>query len=308
VATFNRLAWADPPATPKPMLMWGKRGFAPGEFNAPISLAFNAIDELYVTDALNQRVQVFQADGTFVRMFSMPVRPAGVAVDDAGLVYVSNWNQNQIVVHSPEGQRVRAWGKAGTAAGEFRLPGGLAFGKGGSLYVADSGNARIQQFTAAGVFLRAWGELGGGPGLFGAGTEPGTRFAGPQFVSVDRRGRVYATDTASCRVQRFSANGQFEVQWRNDFAGPGGFGSLLAPVFGPIALGVDHQDRVWVGAANHRVQQFTASGRFLRALGSDQHDDARGHFRTPHGIAFDSQGFLYVADTMNFRIQKFSVE
>ena len=307
VTAFGRLASADTPEAPKPVLMWGKRGAAPGEFNAPIALAFNARDELYVTDVLNQRVQVFQTDGTLTRLFSMPVRPAGVAVDHEGLVYVSNWNQHQIVVHSPEGQKVREWGKMGTAPGEFRMPGGLALGTDGSLYVADHGNSRIQQFTRTGVSLRAWGSLGGGPGQFGAGCEPGSRFAGPQFVAVDSRGRVYATDTATFRVQRFSATGQFEVQWRNAFSGPGGFGPVTPPPSGPIALGVDHQDRVWVGAANHHVQQFSAGGRFLRALGSGEHDDTPGHFHVPHGIAFDSQGFLYVADTLNFRIQKFSL-
>ena len=307
VTALDRLVQADTPEAPKPALMWGKRGSAPGEFNAPISLAFNAHDELHVADTLNQRVQIFQTGGTLVRQFSMPVRPAGVAVDRNGLVYVSNWNQNQIVVHSPTGQRVRDWGKTGTAAGEFRLPGGLAFGPDGSLYVADSGNSRIQQFTPTGVFLRAWGSLGGGPGQFGAGLEPGMRFAGPQFVAVDSRSRVYATDTATCRVQRFSPMGQFQVQWRNDTGGPGGFGPIGAAASGPIALGVDHQDRLWVGAANHRVQQFTASGRFLRTLGSAAPNDAPGHFHIPHGIAFDSQGFLYVADTLNFRIQKFFV-
>jgi sugar lactone lactonase YvrE len=306
-AGFNPHARANTAAAAAPVLIWGKRGSAAGEFIGPIALAFNPQDELHVADALNQRVQVFTTDGALARMFPMQVRPAGVAVDHGGLVYVSNWNRHQIAVHSPAGERVREWGRMGTAPGEFRLPGGLAFGPDGSLYVADQGNSRIQQFTPMGVFLRAWGTRGGGPGQFGAGQDLGTRFAGPQFVAVDGRGRVYATDTASFRVQRFSASGHFEVQWRNDSAGPGGFGPVKPPPSGPIAVGIDRQGRVWVTAVNNRVQQFTAEGRFLRALGTTEPDDAPGRFHIPHGIACDSQGFLYVADTLNFRIQKFSI-
>lgn len=305
VTEFACRAAAD--ALPKPVLVWGKHGTKPGELNAPIALAFNAKDELYVTDTLNQRIQVFGTDGALLRMITMPVRPAGVAVDREGLAYVSNWNRHQVVVYSPEGQAVREWGKLGTAPGEFRIPGGLAIGRDGSLYVTDQGNSRIQQFTPSGVFVRAWGTLGGGPGQFGAGCQPGDRFAGPQFLAVDSRGRVYATDTANYRVQRFSATGEFEHQWCNASGGPGGFGPAVPPPSGPIALAVDRGDRVWVGAANHRVQQFTSDGRYLRALGSEEHDDAPGHFSIPHGLAFDSKGFLYVADTINFRIQKFSI-
>lgn len=299
--------WAASARLPVPVLAWGKRGSAPGELNAPIGLAFGPGDRLYVTDTLNQRVQVFTREGALVRVVPMRVRPAGVAVDPSGLIYVSNWTENQIVVYSPEGGIVRSWGRTGTAPGEFRLPGGLAFGSDGALYVADSGNARIQQFAPTGELLRAWGSLGSGPGQFGGGSPSGSRFAGPQFLAVDRRGRVYATDTATFRVQRFSPIGIFEIQWANASGGPGGFGPSSAQISGPIAIGVDHQDRVWVGAANHRVQQFTAEGHFLQALGSGRPDDAPGHFHVPHGIAFDSSGDLYVADTLNFRIQRFAL-
>ena len=76
---------------------------------------------------------------------------------------------------------------------------------------------------------------------------------------------------------------------------------------GPIALCVDHEDRVWVSATNHRVQQFTNDGKYLRGIG-DTEGTAPGQFHLPHGVALDSQGCLYVVDTMNSRIQKFVLE
>ena len=67
---------------------------------------------------------------------------------------------------------------------------------------------------------------------------------------------------------------------------------------------VDGHGRVWVSATNNRVQQFTNAGKYLRGLGGEGTEP--GQFHLPHGVALDSAGCLYVADTMNARIQKFA--
>jgi hypothetical protein len=71
---------------------------------------------------------------------------------------------------------------------------------------------------------------------------------------------------------------------------------------------VDRQDRVWVSATSHRVQLFTNEGKYLCGLGLDHEGKEPGHFRTPHALALDSRGCLYVADVMNSRVQKFAVD
>ena len=75
---------------------------------------------------------------------------------------------------------------------------------------------------------------------------------------------------------------------------------------GPIALCVDRLERVWVSATNNRVQQFTNAGKYLRGMGGK--GTGPGRFHLPHGVALDSRGCLYVADTMNSRIQKFAAD
>ncbi len=303
-ASFREALANEASPLPVPVKTWGKRGSAPGEFASPIALTIGPKDEIFVGDTLNTRIQVFNTEGEWLRSISLPVRPAGVVVDRDGKVHVSNWTRHTILVYSPDGKLVREWGSKGSKPGEFWTPAGLAFGLDGSLYISDTGNSRIQHFSPRGDFLREWGSNGAGPSQFGAGWKPGDRFAGPQFINVDRQGRVYTADSAGFRVQRFSAEGKFERQWQNSSSGPGGFGPPRPPA-GPIALCADAQDRIWVGAVNSRVQQFTPSGRYLRCLG-DEMGSSPGQFHLPHGMAFDSQGCLYVADTLNFRIQKFA--
>ncbi|HVY68621.1 MAG TPA: hypothetical protein VHH73_01760, partial [Verrucomicrobiae bacterium] len=67
--------------TPKFLLQWGKRGEGKGEFHSPVGIAINRHDEIFVTDLLNERVQVFRLDGKFVSMFPVPKQPGGIAVD-----------------------------------------------------------------------------------------------------------------------------------------------------------------------------------------------------------------------------------
>jgi DNA-binding beta-propeller fold protein YncE len=72
----------------------------------------------------------------------------------------------------------------------------------------------------------------------------------------------------------------------------------------PHGVAVDGQDTVYVADRdNHRIQQFTSSGSFLRKWGS--RGSNIGQFDSPWGIAVDDLGNVYVADSFNDRIQRF---
>jgi sugar lactone lactonase YvrE len=307
----NEGATGDASAPPARFLLeWGKHGSGEGEFSACVGIAIGQDDVVHTAEFRNERVQRFTADGKFLGAFSIQPHAGGLAVDAEGNVYVAHWNSNKLAAYSPSGELLREWGQQGTGDGEFRLPGSVALGPDGLLYVPDQGNSRVQKFTREGVFVGKWGELGSEPGQFGGGQSAGGRFAGPQFVAFDRDGNVYTTDAALDRVQKFTPEGTLLAHWGNESAEPGGFGPPPVhdgqPIMGgPISLCVDRRDRVWVSATNNRVQQFTNDGRYLQGLGGAGTEP--GQFDLPHGIALDSQGCLYVADTMNARIQKFAV-
>src|SRR3954451_9058512 len=73
----------------------------------------------------------------------------------------------------------------------------------------------------------------------------------------------------------------------------------------PGGVAVDARGEVFVSARlNHRVQRFSAAGRFLGAWGAP--GSGPGQFNDPYGVAVDGIGDVYVADAHNNRIQKFT--
>jgi sugar lactone lactonase YvrE len=286
---------------------WGKKGREPGQLDAPIGLAINADDEILVTEFRNNRVQRFSADGRPLGSFDVEPMPGGIAVDRAGNVYVAPLMSHKICVYSPSGRPLREWGKQGKGDGEFDQPGGLAVAADGTVYVADQVNRRVQRFTPEGKFLRKWGEYGTRPGQFDGKEKLPNRTGGPNFVAVDRDGSVYTTEAALGRIQKFTPEGKVVLWFGGNGTEPGGFGGRPKNLPGPIAICVEAGGRIWVSSTNNRVQAFSPEGKFLGGAVSLEAADGPGRFHTPHGLAFDSRGHLYVADTQNHRIQKFSV-
>lgn len=90
--------------------------------------------------------------------------PRGIAIDDAGYVYVTDsWN-NRVQTFTDDGTFVTAWGLYGTDEGSFRLPRGIAVDSDCDVCVADTWNNRIQKFTDDGTFVTAWGSQGSDEG------------------------------------------------------------------------------------------------------------------------------------------------
>jgi DNA-binding beta-propeller fold protein YncE len=114
-------------------------------------------------------------------------------------------------------------------------------------------------------------------------------------------------DAGNHRVQVLDRDGNFLLKWGSEGAGPGQFNEPWG-----IAIGAD--GTVFVADTwNHRVQSFTPTGQFLNSFGSFsnvQHDPQAdpGKFWGPRDIAIDAEDNLYVTDTGNKRIQKFTPE
>jgi predicted membrane-bound mannosyltransferase/DNA-binding beta-propeller fold protein YncE len=189
-------------------------------------------------------------------------------------------------------------GVKGSESGQFLQPRNVAVAPDGSLYVADSGNHRIQHLTTDGQVLQIWGRFA--DSAVTPGGAPLGTFYEPWGIAVDGEGFVYVADTWNHRIQKFSAQGDFILQW-----GYFGQGETSTAFWGPRDIAIDKEGRVYVtDTGNKRIVIFDSEGNFISEFGSP--GLLAGQFDEPVGIALDTEGNIYIADTWNQRIQVFS--
>jgi DNA-binding beta-propeller fold protein YncE len=138
----------------------GHRGTGDGEFNLPKDIAIGPDGRLYVVDSSNFRVQVFEADGTYVSTFgSIGVRPGqfsrpkGVATDPDGNVYVTDAAFGNFQIFNPAGQLLLFVGSRSTTAGaaKYMLPAGIAVDEDGRVYMVDQFFRKIDVYRPAAI-------------------------------------------------------------------------------------------------------------------------------------------------------------
>ncbi len=125
---------------------WGTRGKGRGEFHLPHSILVDGTGRVLVGDRENNRIQVFDADGKLLDIWS-GFAPYGMAMSPAGELYVADGRANQVLRLNAEGNVIQRIGKEGTSPGEFKMPHMLAFDAQGNLYVAEVDGRRLQKFS-----------------------------------------------------------------------------------------------------------------------------------------------------------------
>lgn len=213
----------------------------PGALKKPLGIDVARDGTLYVADATERAVMVYNRDGKFLRKIgargqfdriaSVTIDPRGdrIYVTDIGGVESENHRVRVLDVHT--GKHLFDIGKRGKAPGELNLPRDVAVGKDGKLYVVDGGNFRIQVFDRDGKYLRSFGEIGL---QFGS-------FARPKEIAADAAGNIYVVDTAFGNFQIFDPEGQLLmfIGGRSERDGP-------AKYMLPSGIFVDEDGRVYM--------------------------------------------------------------
>ena len=256
-------------------------------------VAVDAQDRVYVFNRGEHPIIVFEPDGSFVTSWGegMFTRPHGLTLGPDETLYCVDDLGHCIRRCTLDGQLLATVGTPGKAA-EPRS--GLPFNQltkvafdpqSSDLYIADGyGNARVHKYSAEGEHLFSWGEYGTDPGQFNL----------VHSICTDQEGRVYIADRENHRVQLFDDQGNYLEQWNN--------------LHRPCGLHVDG-DRVYIGqllthlGVNEDYPNLGAcvsihdlSGRRLAKLGDAHPGEEPGQFTTPHGLAVDSRGDLYVGE------------
>jgi DNA-binding beta-propeller fold protein YncE len=244
--------------------------------------------------------------------------PDGVAVDPAGRVYVADRENNRIQKFTSSGRLIAVWGRnggdgsLGLGPGEFNGPYGVAVDGRGDVYVLDSRNNRVQKFSPDGRFLTMWG-ANGGDGSYGA--RPG-ELSDPRGIDADRHGFVYVADHGNHRIQKFSSDGRLLAVWGRN-GGDGSAGSGPGEFEQPRGVTTDSAGNVYVAEKlNHRIQKLSPDGRFVTCWGKNGGTgggdaaigSAPGEFNLPYDVAVDERDDVYVTDTSNTRVQKFTAD
>ena len=166
---------------------------------------------------------------------------------------------------------------------------GVAVDSRDNVYVSNRGGHPVIVYDRDGRFLRSWGE----------GVLPN-----PHGLAVGPDDDVYCADTANSTVRKFTPDGKLKMTLGAENRPPPAFSG--EPFNAPTHVAVDPRNGdlyVSDGYRNARVHKFSPDGRLLSSWGEPGTDP--GRFNVVHNIAVDSDGWVYVADRDNRRIQVF---
>jgi DNA-binding beta-propeller fold protein YncE len=274
----------------------------------------------------------FDANGKFVREIGHNLYAwsfaHSVKVDPEDNIWVTDKGSDMVIKFNPDGRVAMVFGRKqeasdeGTGAlkhpnpplppedGMFRQVTDVAWDKSGNTYISDGYiNSRIGKVDKDGNWLKSWGEPGSGPGQFDT----------PHSLAVDAGGSIYVADRGNRRIQVFDGEGKFLRQITIDVpvdpdARPA-IGNKRVQITGSRAPGAPWAICITPGPNQvlfssdgfpGRIYKLSLDGKVLGVLGKS--GKQLGQFGWIHEMACPSENELYVAEILNWRVQKLVLE
>jgi len=274
----------------------------------------------------------FLPDGRFVREIGHNLYAwsfaHSVRVDKNDNIWVADKGSDMVIKFNPEGRVIMVFGRKQEASDEgteplkhpkpplppvdgmFRQVTDIAWDSAGNTYISDGYvNSRIAKADKDGVWLKSWGEPGDKPGQFNI----------PHSIAVDAQNNVYVADRGNRRIQVFDTDGKFLRQITIDVPAPAdaraAIGAKPIANTGTMAPGAPWTLCITPGpnqvlytsdAYPGRIYRLSLDGKVLGMLGKAGKQP--GQFGWIHSIACPSENELYVAEILNWRVQKLVLE
>jgi uncharacterized protein (TIGR03437 family) len=302
--------------------------------NQPTDVAVDSAGNLYIADGVNNRIrkvsggtittvagndsQGFSGDGgpATSALLSMP---SGVAVDPAGNLYIADsWNDrirevSGGTITTVAGNENNGFSGDGGPATRAWLndPQGVAVDSAGNLYIADTDNNRIRKVSGGTITTVAGSENWGFSGDGGPATSASLNW--PSGVAVDSAGNLYIADTENSLIREVSGGTITTVAGNEnlDFSGDGGPATSASLCY-PSGVAVDSAGNFYIADTCNEQIRKVSGGTITTVAGNGPYDGFSGDggpatsalLNMPSGVAVDSAGNLYIADTDNNRIRE----
>jgi len=311
---------------------------ATANLSEPFGVAVDTAGNLYIADTSNHRIRKVNTSGVITTVagngtegFSGDGGPAtsaalntpiGVAVDMAGNLYIADAFNNRIrkvntagVITTVAGNGVGGFSgdHAAATSASLSAPFGVAVDKAGNLYIADTSNQRVRKVGTSGTIATVAGN--GTEGFSGDGG-PATRASlnFPTGVTLDRADNLFVTDQSNHRIRKVTTGGVITTVAGNGDAGFSGdhAAATSASLNLPIGTAVDAAGMLYIAdTSNHRIRRVSSDGTVTTVAGNgvggfsgDGSAATRATLNSPSGVAVDSAGNLYIADSFNNRIRR----
>jgi len=262
----------------------------PGGLLQPMAVTISPVGDIYVADTGHGVVQVFDKDGKFQRTIGRPAQaqpagdgeliyPVGLALDEAGKLYVADVQAGRIATFKPDGSYAGLMGQ-----GVITSPIGLLV-RNGQLFVNDIGAQQVVVLDTQGRVQQRYDT-----------SHTDLPLAYANYSTFTPEGNLAVADSNNNRVVIFAIDGSIS----RTLATAG-----KDPLLMPRGLGFDAQGHLHVASVfNHQIEVFDSALNFLYAYG--ERGAADGQFNFPNDLRISGDR-VYVVDRQNNRVQVWQI-